>query len=82
MLLKAKVFSNYRLSATPIFQSSFKLYSTQSGKKVAVILSGCGVQDGSEIHEAVSILIGVSMSGATYKCFAPKQAQHHVVNHA
>lgn len=49
--------------------------------KVAVILSGCGVFDGSEIHEAVSILIHLSRAGAAYECFAPDIAQAHVVNH-
>lgn len=50
-------------------------------KKVAVILSGCGVYDGSEIHEAVSTLLAIDLAGATYECFAPNIAQAHVVNH-
>uniref|UniRef100_A0A6B2LG34 DJ-1/PfpI domain-containing protein n=1 Tax=Arcella intermedia TaxID=1963864 RepID=A0A6B2LG34_9EUKA len=45
-------------------------------------MSGCGVQDGSEIHEAVSAMIGVSMTGAQYKCFAPNIPYRHVINHA
>lgn len=48
---------------------------------VAVILSGCGVFDGSEIHEAVSVLVHLSRAGAKYECFAPDAAQAHVVNH-
>jgi enhancing lycopene biosynthesis protein 2 len=48
---------------------------------VAVVLSGCGVFDGSEIHEAVSVLIHLSRAGATYDCFAPDVEQMHVVNH-
>ncbi|WP_394668748.1 isoprenoid biosynthesis glyoxalase ElbB [Halosquirtibacter xylanolyticus] len=50
-------------------------------KKVAVILSGCGVYDGTEIHEATSTLIALSMRGISYQCFAPNIMQHHVVNH-
>jgi len=50
-------------------------------KKVAVILSGCGVYDGSEIHEAVLTLLAIEQSGASYRCFAPNIAQHHVINH-
>ncbi len=50
-------------------------------KKVAVILSGCGVFDGSEIHEAVSTLLALDIAGATYQCFAPNIAQTRVVNH-
>ncbi|MBR9857815.1 MAG: isoprenoid biosynthesis glyoxalase ElbB [Oceanisphaera sp.] len=50
-------------------------------KKVAVILSGCGVYDGAEIHEAVLCLLHLSRQGASYQCFAPDKPQHHVVNH-
>ena len=50
-------------------------------KKVAVILSGCGVYDGSEIHEAVLTLLAIEQNGAQYRCFAPNMEQHHVVNH-
>ncbi len=50
-------------------------------KKVAVILSGCGVYDGSEIHETVLTLLAIEENGASYHCFAPNMAQHHVINH-
>lgn len=50
-------------------------------KKVAVILSGCGVYDGSEIHEAVLTLLAIEQNGASYRCFAPNIEQHHVINH-
>ncbi|WP_346828560.1 isoprenoid biosynthesis glyoxalase ElbB [Pseudomonas abietaniphila] len=50
-------------------------------KKVAVILSGCGVQDGAEIHESVLTLLRLNQRGAEVKCFAPNIAQHHVINH-
>ena len=50
-------------------------------KKVAVILSGCGVYDGSEIHEAVLTLLAIEQNGASYRCFAPNITQHHVINH-
>lgn len=52
-----------------------------TGKKVAVILSGCGVYDGSEIHEAVITLLSLDKQGASYQCYAPDISQHHVVNH-
>jgi enhancing lycopene biosynthesis protein 2 len=48
---------------------------------VAVVLSGCGRGDGSEIHEAVSCLIHLSRLGARYACFAPDAPQADVVNH-
>ncbi len=50
-------------------------------KKFAVVLSGSGVYDGSEIHEATLTLYAIAKNGATYEIFAPDVAQHHVVNH-
>jgi len=50
-------------------------------KNIAVILSGCGVYDGSEIHEAVLTLLAIERAGAKYRCFAPNINQHHVINH-
>ena len=50
-------------------------------KQVAVLLSGCGVFDGSEIHEVVLSLLAIAQSGAEYQCFAPDEEQLHVVNH-
>ncbi|MBU2870341.1 isoprenoid biosynthesis glyoxalase ElbB [Colwellia sp. E2M01] len=50
-------------------------------KNIAVILSGCGVYDGSEIQEAVLTLLAIEQQGASYRCFAPNIAQHHVINH-
>ncbi|MEW6994085.1 isoprenoid biosynthesis glyoxalase ElbB [Colwelliaceae bacterium MEBiC 14330] len=50
-------------------------------KKIAVILSGCGVYDGTEVHEAVLTLLAIEQQGAKYNCFAPNITQHHVINH-
>ncbi|AZG71371.1 isoprenoid biosynthesis glyoxalase ElbB [Shewanella livingstonensis] len=50
-------------------------------KKIAVLLSGCGVFDGTEIHEAVLTLLAITRAGAHYQCFAPDITQMHVVNH-
>jgi len=50
-------------------------------KNIAVILSGCGVYDGSEVQEAVLTLLAIEQQGATYRCFAPDIPQHHVINH-
>lgn len=49
--------------------------------KIAVILSGCGVFDGSEIQEAVLTLLAISEAGHTYDCFAPDISQHDVIDH-
>lgn len=51
-------------------------------KKVAVILAGCGVYDGAEIHESVLSLLAIEQAGASWHCFAPDVDQHHVINHA
>ena len=50
-------------------------------KKFAVVLSGCGVYDGAEIHEATLTLLAIARAGATYQCFAPDIKQYHVINH-
>lgn len=50
-------------------------------KKVAVILSGCGVYDGTELHESVVTLLRLDQRGAQVQCFAPDIEQHHVINH-
>ena len=49
--------------------------------KVAVVLAGSGVKDGSEIHEATLTLYFLNELGVSYTCFAPDRDQHHVVNH-
>lgn len=49
--------------------------------RVAVCLSGCGVFDGSEIHEAVLTLTALDQAGAEIVCCAPNIEQAAVVNH-
>ena len=50
-------------------------------KKVGVLLSGCGVYDGAEIHEAVLTLLALDKAGANVVCMAPDVEQMHVVDH-
>jgi enhancing lycopene biosynthesis protein 2 len=50
-------------------------------KKFAVLLSGCGVFDGAEIHEATLSLLAIVKQGGSYEIFAPDIKQHHVINH-
>lgn len=52
-----------------------------STKSIAVILSGCGRLDGSEVHEATLTLWAIHKNGADYQCYAPNVAQSHVMNH-
>ena len=51
------------------------------GKQIGVMLAGCGVFDGSEIHEAVLTLLAVARAGAQAVCIAPNVEQAHVLNH-
>ena len=50
-------------------------------KRVAVILAGSGVYDGSEIYETTLTLLRLSQLGAEVQCFAPNIEQMHVINH-
>ena len=49
--------------------------------RVAVVLSGCGVFDGAEIHESVFTLLALNKQGANVQCFAPNVDQFRVMNH-
>ncbi|OIX30984.1 isoprenoid biosynthesis protein ElbB [Yersinia ruckeri] len=50
-------------------------------KRVGVVLSGCGVFDGAEIHESVLTLLALDRAGVEAVCFAPDKPQLHVINH-
>lgn len=50
-------------------------------KRVGVLLSGCGVMDGAEIHEAVCTMLALDRAGAEVVCLAPNKDQATVVNH-
>ena len=50
--------------------------------KVGVVLSGCGVNDGSEIHEAVITMLELDKAGVDMVLMAPNIDQLHVINHA
>jgi len=50
-------------------------------KKVVVLLSGCGVYDGAEIHESVLTLLALDRAGANWSCAAPDIPQLHVIDH-
>jgi len=50
-------------------------------KTVGVLLSGCGVYDGAEIHESVITMLALDRAGARTLCLAPDMDQMHVVNH-
>jgi len=49
--------------------------------KIGVLLSGAGVYDGAEIHEAVLTLLEIESLGYEAVCIGIDAPQHHVVNH-
>lgn len=54
---------------------------TASSKKVAVVLSGSGVYDGTEIHEAAACFAALTRQGATPVAYSIDKAQHHAIAH-
>ena len=49
--------------------------------KVGLVLSGCGVEDGSEIYEAVLTILALEKGGAHVMAIAPDIEQMQVINH-
>jgi len=49
-------------------------------KKIALVLTGCGFKDGTEIRESVAALWALDTENAETHCFAPDKAQFDVVN--
>jgi enhancing lycopene biosynthesis protein 2 len=50
-------------------------------KKIGILLSGCGVYDGSEIQETVLAMLAIQEAGTEYFCISIDKNQHHVINH-
>lgn len=46
-----------------------------------VVLSGCGVYDGAEIHEAVLTMLAIEEAGHDMVLMAPRGPQMHVIDH-
>ncbi|MBQ7280775.1 MAG: isoprenoid biosynthesis glyoxalase ElbB [Bacteroidales bacterium] len=49
-------------------------------KNIAIILSGCGNRDGSELQETLSMMLSIDNIGWHYQCFAP-EGLFEVVSH-
>ncbi|CAB1346912.1 unnamed protein product [Coregonus sp. 'balchen'] len=64
-----------------LVNSGLHTSASWSRAKVAVVLSGCGVYDGTEIHEASAILVHLSRGGAEVQMYAPDVSQMHVIDH-
>ncbi|XP_004594209.2 glutamine amidotransferase-like class 1 domain-containing protein 3, mitochondrial [Ochotona princeps] len=70
-----------RLRPLPPPQAALHGSAPRAGPRVAVVLSGCGVYDGTEIHEASAVLVHLSRGGAEVQLFAPDVPQLHVIDH-
>eukprot|EP01095_Lingulamoeba_sp_RSL-Kostka_P001806 TRINITY_DN1260_c1_g1_i1.p1 TRINITY_DN1260_c1_g1~~TRINITY_DN1260_c1_g1_i1.p1 ORF type:complete len:242 (+),score=95.35 TRINITY_DN1260_c1_g1_i1:58-783(+) len=70
---------NLIINNSKIINNNFSKFNYSS--KIAVVLSGCGVYDGAEIHESSSTLIHLDRLGIEHQCFAPNKPQHHIINH-
>jgi len=55
--------------------------SCSAANKIAVVLSGCGVYDGTEVHEAAAAVAALSRAGAEVEFFAPDKEMAHTVDH-
>ncbi|XP_019379418.1 PREDICTED: ES1 protein homolog, mitochondrial, partial [Gavialis gangeticus] len=67
------------LRAAPL--AALHLSARRPAARVAVVLSGCGVYDGTELHEASAILFHLSRKGAEVQMYAPDILQMHVIDH-
>ncbi len=81
--LKGRTRGGKNPSSSPAVASYNPLFESEASmsRKVGVVLSGCGYLDGSEIHEAVAILIALDRLGAEVVAMAPDAPQAGVVNH-
>ncbi|XP_008143884.2 glutamine amidotransferase-like class 1 domain-containing protein 3, mitochondrial isoform X2 [Eptesicus fuscus] len=65
----------------PAPRAAFHGSAPRPGPRVALVLSGCGVYDGTELHEASAALVHLSRGGAEVQIFAPNIPQMHVIDH-
>uniref|UniRef100_A0A2K6ELF4 Glutamine amidotransferase class 1 domain containing 3 n=1 Tax=Propithecus coquereli TaxID=379532 RepID=A0A2K6ELF4_PROCO len=70
-----------RWGQTPFLRAALHGSAPRPAARVALVLSGCGVYDGTEIHEASAILVHLSRGGAEVQIFAPDVPQMHVIDH-
>jgi len=65
----------------PLYKMAMLSTSSLLNTKIAVVLAGCGVYDGTEVHEAAAALAALTRAGAEVDMYAPDKAQAHVVDH-
>lgn len=57
------------LTADGVDIDELRCFTETMAKRVAVILAGCGVYDGTEVHEASAVLVHLSRAGAKVRDF-------------
>merc|ERR1712130_213657 len=57
------------------------VFRRMASNRVAVLLAGSGVFDGSEVHEASAALVALSRKNAKISIFAPDKDQLHAIGH-
>ncbi|XP_019412662.1 PREDICTED: ES1 protein homolog, mitochondrial [Crocodylus porosus] len=72
--------NSYKLAESK-FRLKIKFSKYQTIYFLLQVLSGCGVYDGTEIHEASAILFHLSRKGAEVQMYAPDILQMHVIDH-
>ena len=76
--------ANNRNTLIDHISGSNRLISTTipvMNKTVAVVLSGTGVYDGSEVHEAAACFAALTRHGANPIAYSLDKEQHHVISH-
>lgn len=81
-----KIFLNFNIFSVHLGKSFQQIivtgkYINIMSKKIALILAGSGVYDGSEIHETTMAMYALAKNEIDYMCFAPDIKQAHVINH-
>ena len=66
-------------SSSSSIKKKTKAAGRMSSGKVAVVLSGCGVFDGSEVHETAAACAELARQGKTPVFFAPDKKMYHEV---
>lgn len=76
------MFGLARTAARNLTHRWFSTNTSLQAPTVAVVLSGSGVYDGSEVHEASAALVSLTRAGADVVCYAPDAPQMHVIDHS
>jgi len=69
------------ISSIGLVKQAATMSSLASGHKIGVVLAGCGVYDGTEVHEAAAALAAITRHGGEPVMFSVDKVQAHVIDH-